>query len=337
MNIYDIAREAGVSIATISRVLNGSPKVKESTRTRIERILEKHHYSPSAFARGMVYGSMHTIGVLTVDVRDLYFGTVTHAIEQAFSRSGYTTVLCNTGGIPERQLHYLELLTTKKVDGIILVGSYFDNRELEEAIRHVAARIPVIMLNRDLQGDNIWSVVCDEAQGISACVAHLSALGHRDIIYIRDTTTFSAMRKLSGFRRGMESAGLENAEAAVIETGKGIEGGINGVLRAAERGVPFSAVVTGDDVCAAGVIKGLKKLGRIPGRDVSVTGFNDSLLARSTDPELSSVNSRPEEMGETAVSILSRVLEGEDPPKITLVRPELVLRESTSPFTEKKE
>ncbi|WP_319415916.1 LacI family DNA-binding transcriptional regulator [Marispirochaeta aestuarii] len=228
MNIYDIAREAGVSIATISRVLNGSPKVKESTRTRIERILEKHHYSPSAFARGMVYGSMHTIGVLTVDVRDLYFGTVTHTIEQAFSRSGYTTVLCNTGGIPERQLHYLELLTTKKVDGIILVGSYFDNRELEEAIRHVAARIPVIMLNRDLQGDNIWSVVCDEAQGISACVAHLSALGHRDIIYIRDTTTFSAMRKLSGFRRGMESAGLENAEAAVIETGKGIEGGING-------------------------------------------------------------------------------------------------------------
>lgn len=337
MNIYDIAREAGVSIATVSRVLNDSPKVKESTRNRIEKILEKHRYAPSAFARGMVYGSMHTIGVLTVDVRDLYFGTVTHSIEQAFSRSGYTTVLCNTGGIPERQLHYLDLLTTKKVDGIILVGSYFDNRELEEAIRLVAGRIPVIMLNRELQGENIWSVVCDEARGIADCVAHLADREHRDIIYIKDASTYSAMRKLSGFRRGMEQAGFEQEAGVVIDTKKGIKGGTAGVLQAAEQGISFSAVVTGDDVCAAGVIKGLKKLGRIPGREVSVTGFNDSLLARSTDPELSSVNSRPEEMGETAVAILSKVLEGEAPPKTTLVQAELIIRESTSAFIGMKE
>ena len=329
MNIYDIAREAGVSIATVSRVVNGSSKVKESTRIKVEAILEKHSYAPSAFARGMVSGSMSTIGVMTVDIRDIYFGTVTHAVEQEFSLTGYNTFLCNTGGLPEQQLHYLEVLTNKKVDGIILVGSYFDDHGLEQAVQETAGKIPVVMVNRDLTGNNIWSVICDEKQGIRECVSHMVSRGHRSILYIKDTDTYSASRKLSGFHRGMQDAGLSVGPESVIETGKGIEGGIEAVEKILRVKTPFTALITGDDVTAAGVIKALHRAGIVPGRNVAVSGFNDSIISRSTDPELTSVNSLPTEMGRKAASILTSVLAGENPPQKTVLHPVLTVRQST--------
>jgi LacI family transcriptional regulator len=327
MNIYDIAQEAGVSIATVSRVLNGSPKVKKSTRQKVEGILERSRYSPSIFARGMVSGSMSTIGVLTIDVRDLYFGDVTYSIEHAFLESGYNTILCNTGGLPEQQLHYLSLLTAKNVDGIILVGSVFDDRSLEAAVLEVSKSIPVVMLNRLLQGPNIRSVICDEEAGLKECVAHLVRSGHRRIFYIRDTDTDSAMRKLSGFRAGMREAGLD--PDTVIVTGRGLGGGMDAVAQLSGRGAEYTALVTGDDVTAAGVCKGLRRIGRRPGIDTAVSGCNDSIIALSCEPELTSVDTRSRQMGETAVSILSQVLKGEEPPGITMVKPGLSIRKST--------
>lgn len=327
MNIYDIAEEAGVSIATVSRVLNGSSKVKESTRTRIEEILKRNRYAPSVFARGMVSGSMRTVGVLAIDVRDIYYGTVTYAIEHAFLEEGYNTVLCNTGGLPERQLHYLSLLTARQVDGIILVGSAFKDQGLESALREVSADIPVVMLNRQLEGENIRSVICDEKQGTADCVAHLAAAGHRSIRYIQDTDTYSAIRKLEGFKAGMSAAGLPLGKESIIETVKGFAGGVSAAESLA--GSDFSALVTGDDLTAAGVCKGLRRIGRVPGRDTAVTGFNDSIIALSTDPELTSVDNRAEEMGKTASALLCRLLSGGDVPEVSILEPKLIIRAST--------
>ena len=225
MNIYDIAQQAGVSIATVSRVLNGSDKVRESTRSAVEEVLKENQYTPSVFARGMVSGTMRTVGVLTIDVRDLYFGTVTYAIEQAFFEAGYNTVLCNTGGLPDQQLHYLALLAARQADGIILVGSAFDDETLEAAILETSAKIPVVMLNRSLEGPNIWSVICDEEEGVAQCVDHLCDNGHRRIVYIKDTNTYSASRKLAGFRRGMAARNLTLSPESIIETDKGLQGG----------------------------------------------------------------------------------------------------------------
>ncbi len=329
MNIYDIAREAGVSIATVSRVVNGSNKVKASTRTKVEEILHKHSYAPSAFARGMVSGSMRTIGVMTVDIRDIYFGSLTHAVEQEFSSIGYNTFLCNTGGLPEQQLHYLDVLTSKKVDGIILVGSNYDDISLEKAVQDTARNIPVVMVNRDFTGPNIWSVICDEKQGMRECVTHIVDRGHREILYIKDTNTYSAARKLSGFKQGMADAGYPCGDECIIETGKGIEGGIAAVEKILHKDRAFTALITGDDVTAAGVIKGLHRAGKVPGREIAVSGFNDSIIARSTDPELTSVNSMSSEMGRTAVAILTQVLENGQPPQKTVLNPVLTVRAST--------
>ena len=123
MNIYDIAREAGVSITTVSRVLNGKDNVSPATRQKVEAVLALHSYVPSAIARGLVAKSMKTVAVLTVDVRVPHYARTAYAIEHECSRRGYNVLMCNTGEAKEAGMHYLEAVIEKQVDGVILVGS----------------------------------------------------------------------------------------------------------------------------------------------------------------------------------------------------------------------
>ena len=125
MNIYDIAREAGVSIATVSRVLNHKDTVRADTRAKVEKVLKRCNYAPSAIAQGMVSKSLHTVAVLTVDIRDSHYARTAYTIEREFSRRGYEVILCNTGGDRAETLRTLQAVAQKQVDGLILVGSIF--------------------------------------------------------------------------------------------------------------------------------------------------------------------------------------------------------------------
>ena len=142
MNIYDIAKEASVSIATVSRVLNGSNRVRDITRQKVEAVLNKYNYIPSAIARGMMTNSMKTIGIVTIDIRGLYYANVSYSIEQALSILGYNTILCNTGYDPEQKIRYLQMLAEKKVDSIIMVGSVFKDPRLNKPVEAISKNIP---------------------------------------------------------------------------------------------------------------------------------------------------------------------------------------------------
>ena len=126
MNIYDIAREAGVSIATVSRVLNHKDTVRADTRAKVEKVLKRCSYAPSAIAQGMVSKSLHTVAVLTVDIRDSHYARTAYTIEREFGRRGYEVILCNTGGDRAETLRTLQAVAQKQVDGLILVGSIFN-------------------------------------------------------------------------------------------------------------------------------------------------------------------------------------------------------------------
>jgi len=126
MNIYDIAREAGVSIATVSRVLNHKDTVRADTRAKVEKVLKRCNYAPSAIAQGMVSKSLHTVAVLTVDIRDSHYARTAYTIEREFGRRGYEVILCNTGGDRAETLRTLQAVAQKQVDGLILVGSIFN-------------------------------------------------------------------------------------------------------------------------------------------------------------------------------------------------------------------
>ena len=203
MNIYDIAKEAGVSIATVSRVLNNKGTVSAATRARVEAILKQNNYTPSAIARGMVSKSMRTVAVLTVDIRVPHYARTAYTIEREFSRRGYEVILCNTGGDRAETLRYLQAVNQKQVDGIVLVGSVFDTICQGTEMEKLLTGVPVVLANGKLDLPNAYSVTVDDKYGVSLAVEHLVARGRKSIYYIKDRDTDSAKSKRDGFLEAM--------------------------------------------------------------------------------------------------------------------------------------
>lgn len=328
MNIYDLAEKAGVSIATVSRVLNNSSKVSKKTREKITKIMKEENYQPSAYARGLSGTPAKTIGVLTIDIRDQYYASVIHALEQEFSRHHYNVVLCNTGGELDEQTNYISLLMQKQVDAMILVGSVFNYPQLKSIITQVTKKIPLIIVNENLKGDNIYSIICDESHGISMAVNHLYSLGHRSMAYVKVSSTFSAERKLNGFVKSSEVYNDLETEGRVIEVKQGLQEAYSVVEQILSWEERPTAILCGEDLTALGVIQELQHSGfKVPG-DFSVTGFNNSIYSESSYPRLTTIDSQSEIMGLSAARLTLDVLEKRKAPSTTSITAELVIRES---------
>mgnify|MGYP000910282520 FL=1 len=328
MNIYEVARKAGVSIATVSRVINNSTSVRPETREKVEAALKELKYRPNAIARSLVVNSTHTVGVLASDVRDSYYANAIYILEQEFRRLGYHVILCNTGGELEKRKGYMGLLLEKKVDGIVLVGSVFKEKTGNRHILDTASVVPVVMLNSFLDGENIYSIKCDDRAATADIVKSLAERGHREIVYIYDVDSFSGLAKLEGFRLGMKTAGLVLKPHSVVKTDSGIIGGEKALERLDARKAPYTAVVTSEDILAAGALKVLARRGRHVPEDVAVFGYNDSLIARCTTPELSTVDNKVGALAKAAANILYRVLQGEAILHHHTIVPELIFRQS---------
>ena len=225
MNIYDIAREAGVSIATVSRVLNHKDTVRADTRAKVEKVLKRCSYAPSAIAQGMVSKSLHTVAVLTVDIRDSHYARTAYTIEREFGRRGYEVILCNTGGDRAETLRTLQAVAQKQVDGLILVGSIFNTICQGAEMENLLRKMPVVLANGTLALPDAYSVMVDDCRGVEMAVEHLVKTGRRNLYYIKDKSTDSAAAKAKGFLSGMAAAGLD-ADGHVLETGETLEDGI---------------------------------------------------------------------------------------------------------------
>lgn len=328
MNIYDIAQEAGVSIATVSRVLNNKGPVSASTRSRVEEVLARHNYTPSAIARGMMSKSLRTVAVLTVDIRVPHYARTAYTIEREFSRRGYEVILCNTGGDREETLKYLRAVTRKQVDGIVLVGSVFNTICQGAEMEQLLSSVPVVLANGRLNLPNTYSVSVDDRYGVALAVEHLAGNGRKDIFYIKDRDTVSAQNKLAGFVEAMERCGLD-AKSRVIETGETLEAGMAAARQILDGTQPCDAIVCGEDLTAAGVLKALLRAGvRVP-EQVAVTGFNNSDYARLCEPVLTSVDNKPEQVALLCVQLLEGRIEQIDAFSSVTVQPELCIGQTS--------
>jgi DNA-binding LacI/PurR family transcriptional regulator len=328
LNFYDIAKKAGVSTATVSRVLNGSKSVSEKTRKRVSDIMAKEGYTPNIFARGLMVNSMKTIGVLTIDVRDLYYARSIHAVESEARKSGYNVILCNTGDDIAEKKKYLKLLLQKRVDGIILIGSVFKERTDNSHITDAAGEVPVVLINGALDGENICSITCDDRKAVFSAVKYLAGMGHRSIVYIYDAETFSGMEKLAGFKDAIRELGLDPKDNLVLHTVSGMDGGTEAVRRLLEQKTDFTAILAAEDILAAGALKALADAGiGVPG-EVSVIGYNNSVLSQCTTPGLTSIDNKVDSISASAVSLLIDAINGRVPPRRTVVEAELIRRQS---------
>ena len=325
--MQDIADLAGVSIATVSRVLNQPEKVKPETRRKVQRILEQTNFVANAVARGLVVNSMKTIGILTVDVRDLYFSKVIYTLERQFTEYGYNVLLSNTGGEVGEKKKYLRVMLEKQVDGLILVGSVFKEPTGNKHILEAGHSIPVVLINSYLEGENIYSVVCDDAHGVKQAVNYLVAQGRKDIYYFTDTKSASGLAKVDGFVAAMREHGLN--ERNIIEVSRNLDGGVKGVQQLLAEKRKVSAVICGEDITAIGAMKALTASGlKIPG-DVGVIGYNNSILAETASPALTSVDNLAAAMARQAVEMLVNRLQGKEVSRKIVLSPTLVIREST--------
>lgn len=328
MNIYDIAQQAGVSIATVSRVLNNKDTVSPATRAKVEAVLAKNNYTPSAIARGMVSKSLRTVAVLTVDIRVPHYARTAYTIEREFSRRGYEVILCNTGGDRETTLKYLRAVTEKQVDGIVLVGSVFNQIGRDPEIEALLRGAPVVLANGKLALPNAFSVLVDDAYGVQLAVEHLISRGKENLAYVKDMDTASACAKAAGFSQAMQRAGKDPA-GRILETDFSLEGGIRAAERLLASGLACDGIVCGEDLTAVGVVKGLQRAGlRVP-EDVAVTGFNNSMYARLCEPELTGVDNKPEQVALLCVQLLESLLGGGESFSSVTLQPEIVPGSST--------
>lgn len=323
MNIYDIAKEAGVSIATVSRVLNNKGTVSPATRAKVEQVLAANHYTPSAIARGMVSKSMRTVAVLTVDVRVPHYARTAYTLEREFSRRGYEVILCNTGGDREATLTYLRAVVKKQVDGIVLVGSVFNTICRGSEMTGLLRKAPVVLANGTLPLPNASSVLVDDRRGVSLAVEHLLGRGRRALFYVKDKSTDSANEKRDGFVQAMTRAGLD-CTGRIIETGETLEDGMAAGHRILESGLPCDGVVCGEDLTAAGVLKTLLRSGIAVPDAVAVTGYNHSDYARLCEPVLTSVDNKGDEVALLCVQLLESRIETPGDGTSVTIQPVLV-------------
>lgn len=329
MTIYDIAEEAGVSITTVSRVINNKSYISKKTKDKVNAVLEKYNYTPNGIARGLVSRSMKSIGVITVDITDLHHANAACIIEREFQELGYIVILCNTGGKTTESTNYIKMLAERNVDGIILMGSVFNDEDVKASILSYANNIPLVLANCFLDLKNAYSVMVDDAYGITLCVDHLFEKGHSDIVYVKDSNTSSAENKKEGFIIGMNKHGLTIDDNSIVTVEKGIKGGYEAVEKFISLKKKFSAIVFGEDITAVGGIKKLRELGKHIPDDVAVTGFNNSSFAECCYPELTSIDNKVETTSSLVVKLLSDLIEKRNVTSNILIRPDLVIRKST--------
>lgn len=325
MNIYDIAKEAGVSITTVSRVLNGKRNVNSETRRKVEAILAKHNYVPSAIAQGMVSKSMRTVAVLMVDVRIPNYARVAHVIESECAHRGYNVLMCNTGDVHSDSMRYLEILSRRQVDGIIMIGSVYSELLDSPTISNLMQRIPCVVVNGKLPG--AFSVMADDFSGISSVVEYLIQKGHTQIAYIQNDDTDSAFRKVSGYQTVLRR---HNLTPYILECENSLEGSMECALHFLENQNDCTAIVCGEDLIAAGFVKVFSQKGvRIPD-DIAVTGYGDSLYGKICEPSLTTVDNRPELLGLMSAQLLSSLMDNQKErcASITL-QPALIVGKST--------
>ncbi|RGX56202.1 LacI family transcriptional regulator [Anaerotruncus sp. AF02-27] len=328
MTIYDIAKLAGVSPSTVSRVLNNKQNLREETRLKVQKVLDENHYTPSMFAQSLVSSSMRTIGILVTDIRELHHSNTAYTIEQEFSRLGYCCMLCNTGEEPESQSNYLRMMGARKVDGVVLLGSVFQTRYIQNEIARHLPETPVVMANGYLPLPNVCGILCDDRGGVCECVTSLLRRGHTQIGFVQDFDNASSRQKCQGYLEAFERMGIACNRDNIHRGVCSIEGGMDSTRRLLERNPLITAILFGEDIAAVGGIKALKKLGKRVPQDVEVAGFNNSVYTEVSSPELTSVDNKMGIMGMTAARTLYDMISGVKPASRMTLSVDVVYRES---------
>lgn len=327
VTIQDVATAAGVSLATVSRALANSPRVKPDTRQRIQELAAKMGYAPSAIAQGLATKRTHTLGVVVRDIGDAFVAELVRSIDHQALTHGYTLLLSHCGDDPSRELAATHILRRQRVDGIIVADPSVPETFLPPAS---GSGTPAILINSQQYH---YSVGTDNPSATEEAVNHLLSLGHRRIAYIGSLRNAPESReRQAGYERALRRFGITPDPTLVAEGEAGWEhAGWAHTERLLRLPAPPTAILCFNDLTAIGALGAAQAAGLAVPADLSLIGFDDISLTRYLNPPLTTVSQDREQLARVAVEMVLALLDGSEPPARHLVPGRLVLRASTCP------
>ena len=327
--IHDVAKEAGVSITTVSHVINKTRFVSDELVGRVNSAIRKLHYQPSNLARGLRTKSSGAIGIVIPDSTNPFFAEVVRGIEDHCYEEGYSAFLCNSDGDTEKEYCYLQILREKSVDGIVLVSSG-DNKDSHDLLGK--SNIPYVIIDREVPFLKADSVLIDNYKGGYDATSHLINLGHRSIGCIAGPSQVTpSWQRRQGYSRALRDNGLPVEESLIVQGDFRGDSGRDGMHRFLEMKSPPTAIFACNDIMAIGAMAEARRQGIAIPDQISIIGFDDIALASLVVPQLTTIAQPKKLLGETGAKLLLRRLRQEDMDKEDIVlQPELIIRNSTA-------
>lgn len=328
ISIYDIAKKAGVSPSTVSRALEDHPRINIETRKRIQEIAREMDYVPSTVAKSLAANKTWIIGMVLATISDPFMGRVVEGVEQVAIEAGFNVFISTSQNDRQREIAMIKAFQKRRVDGIIVIASHLSDHYSELLGR---SKIPTVLINEQKPGENTHFVMVDDVYGARLAVEHLLTLGHRRIGYVGITNRpRSNQHRLQGYRDALESAGIA-FDPALVFTPSGIEdharigeAGLGSILSAGA-----TAAFCYNDTTAIGLLSACNKYGIAIPNKLSIIGFDDIDMAAYTFPPLTTVRQPRFELGQHAMQILLKLLDGNTLENQTLPV-KLVVRQTTA-------
>ncbi|GGX72993.1 LacI family DNA-binding transcriptional regulator [Saccharospirillum salsuginis] len=326
--IREVSKHAGVSVATVSRVVNGNKWVSEATRLRVLESMEELGYEPNSFARSLATNRSNTIGMVVGDLSGPFFGPMMQRAEQVIRDAGKHLIITSGHSTLEEERDAVQFLLKRRCDALILHLDLMPDEEIIELCDK--SPLPIILVNRLIPELADRCVSLDNEAGGYLATRHLLDLGHTRIAHITGPLYKSDARdRLAGYRRALETAGVPYDESLVVESDYLESGGAQALDRLKRREAEFTAVVGGNDLMAIGVINALRQQGvRVP-EQCSVVGYDDVVMSAYFVPALTTVRVPVDDFGADAARLALKLCEGASDTAQLRFQPELVERQST--------
>jgi len=318
-----------VSVTTVSHVVNGTRRVSDGLRQQVLTAVNELGYQPNALARSLRSKKTHTIGLVVPDSANPFFAEVARGIEDVSFEEGHSVILCNSDGDLRKELLYTDLLVEKQVDGILFVAAGFS---AEHILRLLERRIPVVVVDREIPGVSVDSVLTDNEQGGWLATHHLIKLGHRRIGCITGPSDLTpSADRVTGYQRALQQSGLPVESELVVRGEFQSDSGYQAAHSLLGMKDPPAAVFACNDLMAVGVLGAAYERSLQVPDQLSVVGFDDIGLASFTNPPLTTVAQPKREMGALAARmLLDRMHDPELAPRRRLLETKLVVRRSTA-------
>ncbi|HVO42095.1 MAG TPA: LacI family DNA-binding transcriptional regulator [Aggregatilineales bacterium] len=329
--ISDVAKRAGVSTMTVSRVINNFGYISQDTRERVERAIVDLGYVPNALARSLRFKQTKTIALIVTDITNSFFTTIARGVEDTASEQGFSVMFCNTDESQTKEAEYVNVLLQKQVDGILLVPAC----SADDSVSLLQDRgTPVVVLDRRIPNVQVDTVRCDTSLGSYQLTQHLLGLGHRRIALLSGPRTVStAVDRADGYRRALTEAGLAEDTALEFYGPFTQAGGYQIATEALALNPRPSALVAANNFIAIGAMQALREAGlRLPD-DLSMVTFDDFSSALVMEPFLTAIDQPAYEMGRRATELLLTRLAGggSDEPQEILMPTRMIIRTSSGP------